>query len=1084
MRPFQRMLKVIKISAISFSLLPLSTFAECFTPAEQGPIDRFMTSMSIVLQQGDRRDLVQSCMASDLRPYPVGARSEAYVDVPGIPKDFQTACNCLEAQKARPSSEEIKTSHQRLKELKYKDNKLREFSRLKNSAIAALDTYFTLNPKGEIPSVCQSLLGEETKFEGGASCENDIKRIMTVRLKVEPYVLNPDSEEFSNEVRNLNRKNGENNTLVVTEDYLFYNELRHKYVDGEDQNRVMSDNRRQRLIYRAGGEQIFPLVFRGLDANYIESRRQNFVEKLQGTNELLVKVGHPVEPESVVPFSNSEIDRKAVELLLAPIQYSIGFFNNLVAEAEAKGETVLTGTSDFEKINSVVRLLESKTGRTAGVPAEPLVGPFGPEEQNKFVPQNDFDEAVSARYQQIADIFNKTPSLRAALEQIYGFESDGKTLRVQDDLHKNLQMLSAQVFGIVESGEHLEKSCKAALEEKAKICSPMTDSELDQMQLSAKDVNLFAAVDLKKGQEGEYGLLTCGSYLEWKEQEASLFTGPSLAAGFDDYSDAGCDLSAGKVSIFRRGMAWWNGSHVCEPLKEVDEALPVDFAQSDIASKMDYISRTAARGTPPSQNELIVINEGDDSLAKATTSNMKRTPSDYDHMLPATGSSTNVASSEREVFGPFLPPGHSVKKASATLGPDYAIKVDSNVTPSTFGFDSSNNIGESTVKSAASFTGSIDGDDVSSNNSFNMNNLFKPVVSDGGRFSIYDNDLAAIGNTQSAESEIARPMTEAQVAGAQRALSSTDSRYNALLSEFEKLQAEMEELKGAKEEEETAELLGDLKEQIAELKDSRKELEERIKREKAQREQEAKASQLASSNQKRNDVRESIFRRDDSSSSRPAARPTYDANEGATATVARVQAPVSGVQSVTNSGANVSGNSIRRSDDTAARASDMSAGVLGASSPSSSSAAMANVEGLRLTATAFSKLSSNDLQTLYETNKGQPIYVERQLADGDGSHELVIEKYVPEIIEGEVVYSFQGEVGADAAEEALQTPEEKATTPGRAIASVEAPEEIVEAAAPLRTIKEVTNYEETLYSPVHQDLIERIRQAIAEKRQQ
>lgn len=1094
MRPFQRMLKVIKISAISLSLLPLTTFAQCFTPLEQGPIDNFVTSISYVLQQGDRKEVAQQCMADNTRPIPEDAAPESYADVPRMPQDFEASCNCLEMNSTRPSAEEVKVAHQRLKELKHKDRKLREYRNLRQVAEVALEAFLSLKPDGDLPSECQNLLGPESKLEGGPACRTDLEKIVNTKLKVEPYILNPHSEDFKEDVNRIiskNRRNrGPRNEVALSDEYLGYNALRRRFLN---ENRPQDSDGRERRsseIFNVGGKEVLSMFIDGMDANAIQAKRSLQEQRLRVANEELAKASLPFNEDAMIPFSPSEVDRKAIELLVGPINYSVELFNNQVEEALAEGKTVFTdpqNNNEIDKLNDVVKLFEANTGHTAGVPETPLIPPFGLTQRNTFEPKDDFERAVARRYRQMANLFNDTLTLKASLEQLYNFEADGKTLTVEDQLSQNLLRLAVSAYKSVESADHLTRSCKNALEKRVSICQPITDAELDEIQLDANDINLYAAADLKSGQEAEYGMITCGSYIDWKEQNTHLVTGTLVSSGFDDYTRAGCDVSAEAPGPVSRFVSWATGGAYgtgpCVPMKEVEVAKASDIHSDDLAARAASLAASAAAEGAANARKTVVLTDTS-TMVDALPSSKAQVNSEYSHMLPSSDNTMSTASSEREIYGPVLPVGYKVKSAPTpgAFNTDYAIKVDSNVTPSTFGFDSSSNMGESSARSAGSFTGGIDADAVSPDNSFNMNNLFQPVVSDGSRFSIYDNDVSALASNQTTESESVRPMTEAQVAGAERALASTDSRYNALMSEFEKLQAEMEELKGAKEEEETAELLGDLKEQIAELKGSRQELEERIKREKAQREQELKAAELAESRQNRNGVRESIFRRDDSSGARPAARPTYDANEGGSAPVARIQAPVSGIQSVVSNGANVSGNSTRRNDDVAARASEMSAGVLAPSQAGTNSAAMANVEGLRLTATAFSKLSSNDLQTLYETNKGQPIYVERQLADGDGSHETVIEKYVPELIEGEVVYSFQGEVGAE--EEALATPEEKATSPGRAIASVEAPEEIAQDAAPLRTIKEVTNYEETLYSPVHQELIERIRKAVAEQRQQ
>lgn len=1146
MRRVLRYFKLLQVLGISFSLLPLSTFAECVQPEEpQSAFSRFVNYIDGAIKHfTDGEAIARYCYMPNT--FPLHSSDTRFSSIPAIPRNFEDACSCFENLDIKPDKGEREAKLNRLKELKYRKDEFETFVKLKRAAEDSLLAMIDINPQMEMPKACEGVFGANAKLEGDESCQEDIEKLVNVQLNVEPFALSPEADKGVAFEQLQGRRRGPPGRATAGEreeapeapigpnNPLVYRSQMYLYMDGSRaaiRNAMAAD-----LVSQNGGS--FQDVKRGIDpksitpkdiARYytsgihpenLERSRVKAQGRLHEFNYNIAGANLGFDASRVAPFSGqNEVDKAAAKLLADSIRGGTSFINQAYAKAAADSNKDLlanVGSSPDEKIGAILKIAEVKLQIRFDISARPLKVPINPnlplDSEERFLSPNrddSFEKAVFDRYSQMAKTFNLTSYLMANPSTILNLEKDGVSIQPAQDLEGKLIQQAENAYKAVEDSKVLEATCQLALDQRKNICLPRSDKDLENEKLLPQDVNVLAAVDLKKGDEIEYGKTVCNSFFEWKNIQhgtlRSFFSSikPLPEHTYSEYLASRCDVSTVPIPGEREVPLIGEGCVSVPPDEEVKTPTIPDGLNEGQRRMMAGIFDSAGLGN--NQNalaaaDLVGTQSNTVSFDTLSYTSGQETASGISYTGNAVSSVGGFAGDELgdaigpksesyEFVGPQpadyshirprprptdFAPAISIVGASteAELSSDLA-----SISSPSLGVDS---ISASTVDNV----GAVDPSNVTSSG-FDVSSVFQTNVSDVGRNSIYDTtiqtpllpELSNDGFEQSAGQ-----LSSNDIKRAQGVVSGSNDRYDQLLSQYEDMKKELESIKSEAADKETNSLIAELKKQISELKDSRKDLESKIEEEKNRREtRDALAAVQASSAQTSAKTKPIVARSYDVGY-RPAAQPTYSADASAVAPSSFTTPTVNTSASYANQAA------IRRSDDSQ-RSSDFSAGTLSSTSSSSSQAAVATrvtssapqSEGLRLTSQAFDKLSSNDFQSLYESNQGGAIYVEKSVADGNGNRNLVVEKYVPEVIEGEVIYVNQGEVATAETKPVEETAPEEG--PSRAVASVAAPEVVVEEETDLRRVKEVARYQDALYSPIHQQLIDKIQAAVASQRQ-
>ncbi len=1124
MRRLSSLFKYLQVIVLSLSMLPLSSIAECIPQTEEpGVLSRLMGSVTDAFKRfTDSESIVRYCyMPNTFEPH---QNLERFASIPAIPKDFEAACGCFETLSVVPTEQEREQKYNRLKELKYRKRNFEEFIKNKNVVENSMISFITLFPRREIPRACSELVGRDAAIEGSEGCKEDLAKLVNVQLNVEPFVLSPEAQTRSTAVNRYTRRDGgerapasseaqspesdDNDNIVVhlSDSYRAFSRprwaiLRQRAADLAREESIDESEARNRLNIRSiTPRDISDYLTSGISYELLDRQRNLALGTMLENNQSLEQAAASFKADQVAPFEDNEIDRAAAKMMADTVRGGASFLNQDFAIASRESHKDLlqnTENNPSERIARIVRLSEARNDTQFSIPPRPFKQPIADPQNPEFLEpaaDDDFQKAVFARYEQMARTFNMSNFLRANPDKVLGLGADGVTLLPHDNIDQSLLGLAQEAYQAIDSANLLEAACDRALESRKRICLERSDADLTEETLLPEEINTLAATDLKRGDEVEYGKIVCGSYIDWKSTHRGtirdFFGLQAPEQTFSAYLESRCDTSSipkagDSTPFFAVGCAESTPTPALRPLppprlkSEAERnALDAMYAAEDFGSASTLSAGLAAL----------------DSAADARPVSLKATASSP--LLKPFGAFETTSgglagAEERDYFqskdfvGPPLPPVRpKVRPTSVSLETEVLATTNTNLEPIEAPIPPSSLMGVDSKLGSDSnnYVGAVDADNMSSSG-FDMASAFKTNVTDTGRYSIYDNTTVSplLPEIATAEDyENSAEMDSRDIGRAQAVISQSDRRFDELLEQYEDMKEELESLKGEKADKETNELIVELKKQIAELKDSRKELEAKIEREKTLREIEAaKAVVSATPAQTQPASTRPTFSRPSEPAFRPAPQPTYSAETAVVAPV-RVNTPA------INSQANYSGASAaaRRSFEEAPRLSELSsASISGSAGAANQAAASARVtvnapstSGLRLTSQAFDKLSSNDFQSLYESNKGGAIYVEKSVADGNGNRNLVVEKYVPEVIEGEVIYINQGEV----AEEAAATEEQEG--PSRAIASISEPEVVAEDQIDLRRVKEVARYQDALYSPIHQQLIDKIQAAVAEGR--
>lgn len=1133
MRRLSIFFKCIQVVTLSISLLPLSSIAECLPHKDEpGIFSRLATSVSDTLKRlTNPENIVNYCYHPN--SFTEHREGELYASIPSIPKDFQAACGCFESFGVVPSAEERQQKYNRMKELKYRMREFQEFVQRKNIAENSMIAYRQLFPNREMPKACGNLFGSNAKLEGSESCKDDLAKLVKVQLLVEPFVLSPEGRAqgrvtpqgirrnhrgrvvASDDKEQPQPESDNENTLVgISDSYIAFNRPRRALAlqraeklareEGVNINEAISRVR----IKSINPREVAEYITSGIDREQLNLLSNRATGNTHQANQSSESGEQEFQIDQVPPFGNNEVDRAAAKMLAEVVRGGASYINQDFSIARKESSSDLfqnIGDNPKERIARILRISEERSSTRFTIPPKPLKQPVTDPQNPEFLEPkegDEFEKAVFARYEQMTRTFNVSKFLRANPTKILSLDQDGVTLVPKKNIDQDLLTFAQEAYQLIDSASTLERACEEAIEHREMICLEKSDADLAEEPLLPEEINVLAAADFERGDEVEYGKIVCGSFIDWKNVQQSALRDYLGLGGLDQsfaaFRESKCDISlipkAGDSRpLFISGCSeatTTKGSRrpmPPPPEKEVERNV-YDVMVADENIDSDKVQMTTL---DEMENPLPTTLSGS-TASKASSPFLKAySPSDtIGGGLAGAQERASYSTASDNFVGPRLPPGYVPKskdsRKSPSLDKEILVTTESNLEPITTIPPSSLLGVDSTISSDNSnYVGAVDADKMTSNG-FDMASAFQTNVTDTGRYSIYDSTtvsplLPEIANAEGHEDyEDSRAMSTRDIGRVQSVVSQSDKRYDQLLDQYEEMKKELESIKGEKADKETNELIAELKKQIAELKDSRKELEEKIEKEKTLREIEAAKAVTSAAPTKSQSSKKSVFTRPSEPSFRPAAQPTtYGAEPVAVAPV-RINVPA------VNSQASYSSTSgSRKSFDEAPRLSDLSTGTL-ASGTAAGTQAAANTRvttgtpsssGLRLTAQAFDKLSSNDFQSLYESNKGGAIFVEKSVADGNGNRNLVVEKYVPEVIEGEVIYINQGEIEEQSDPVAT---EEKG--PARAIASIAGPEVVVEEEVDLRRVKEVARYQDALYSPIHQQLIDKIQAAVAEGR--
>ncbi len=1118
MRRMLSKFKYLKVMALSLSLLPLDSIAQCI-PREETPgvVEGMISSMGRIFKRFDNSEAVaRYCYMP--KTFDVHSKFDKYSQIPAIPKDFEDACSCFENLGVTSSREERAANFKRLKELKYRKREFDSFIKYKRVAEDSMLAFVTLFPTREIPKTCDAVLGPEAKLEGSDTCRDDLVKLAKVQIDVEPFVLSPETQ-----TRGIASDNNNDGTRVYLSDS--YREMvsprkailmrkagelaRSENIDFREARSRFNDN-------DVTVKEIVDYHTSGVSASFMERFRNKSIGSMHEANSSLDGLDMDYQVDRVNPFGDNEVDRAAAKMLGDMIQGGTGFVNASFGKASSQSPKDLLASvrgDPEEKMRAIIKIAEVTGQQPYNIPPKPLKLPIDPNARGdeRFVspdPEDAFQRAVFDRYAQMARTFNYSNYLRANPSKVFKFDSDGVTLVPNDNLGDTLITSAQEAYSTIESARTLEAACEVATKQRQKICLERSDEDLKEEKLLPEEINTLAAADLERGDEVAYGKIVCGSFLDWRDAQHGLLRGffgnffTMSRPSFSDYRESRCDTSSIPQSGQEQRPLIGEGCPAVAESAPSAPPPPPDSLKTDAEiAAFNTMMASVDNGALAEQLSLVTAGSGqktqtvaaviDGNISVAPTSSMYG----YDEAAGGGGGVAGVEEradkNDYEYFGPPVSPVYTVRpQARPTDFPTATTSVlgttDSNLSSDIESLSSGSMLGvDLSSTDSGGFVGAVDPKNVTSSG-FDVSSVFQTNVSDSGRFSIYDNIgvqtplLPEFGDAEAEGSD--QSLSASDLRRAQGVVKASDARYDELLSQYEEMKKELELIKGDKEDKETNELISELKKQIAELKNSRKDLEEKIEKEKTKRETEAAlAAVRATPTQTSQSSNRNSFSRTNEANFRPAAQPTYSAE------VTNVAPVKANIPVVNNAASYANQAASRRSFDDLQRTSDLSAGTLSGGGTAPSQAAIATrttstststSSGLRLTAQAFDKLSSNDFQTLYESNQGGAIFVEKSVADGNGNRNLVVEKYVPEVIEGEIIYINQGEI----AENPVAEEESVAEGPSRSIASIEAPV-AVEEGAELRAIKEVSHYQETLYSPIHQQLIDRIQAAVAEGRQ-